>query len=177
MKKTSHYSWASHYPRRKGVKFGPHPTPLAIRFWDKVNKNGPIPVHKPTLGKCWVWTGALDTGGYGRLLGEGGRSGHPILAHYFLWTKKHGQVPKGKELDHLCRNRACVRDSHVEPVTRQINLLRGIGFVAKQAAQTSCIHGHPFTETNTYHWHGHRGCKTCRRRYSTESSRRHRAKN
>jgi len=35
------------------------------RFWSKVDKNGPIPQHKPELGPCWVWTGAKMERGYG----------------------------------------------------------------------------------------------------------------
>jgi len=30
-------------------------------------------------------------------------------------------------LDHLCRNRACVRPSHLEPVTQTENIRRGAG--------------------------------------------------
>jgi hypothetical protein len=150
-------------PRREGVHDGPLPRPLSVRFWAKVNKRGPIPKHRPRLGRCWVWTASTAGGGYGKILSEGGRSGRLIQAHHFLWIEKHGPIPQGKELDHLCRNRACIRDSHVEPVTRRVNVLRGIGFPAKQAAQTSCINGHLFNEENTYRWRGHRLCKTCRK--------------
>lgn len=34
------------------------------RFWAKVNKDGPIPIHRPDLGQCWVWTGE-SRHGYG----------------------------------------------------------------------------------------------------------------
>jgi hypothetical protein len=26
------------------------------RFWSKVDRNGPVPEHRPELGPCWVWT-------------------------------------------------------------------------------------------------------------------------
>lgn len=32
--------------------------PVTLRFWEKVNKDGPIPEHQPELGPCWEWTGA-----------------------------------------------------------------------------------------------------------------------
>ena len=163
--------------RRQGVKFGPHPIPLMARFWPKVNKNGPIPRHRPSLGRCWVWTASVAGGGYGKILGEGGQTAHLLQAHHVLWVANHGPIPTGKELDHLCRNRQCVRDSHVEPVTRRINLLRGETIIARQAAQTSCIHGHAITDENTYHHKGHRYCKTCRRKTCREFQRAYRAKN
>jgi hypothetical protein len=28
---------------------------LEERFWEKVDKNGPVPAHRPELGPCWVW--------------------------------------------------------------------------------------------------------------------------
>ena|ERR1700694_1946906 len=31
-----------------------------LRFWLKVNQNGPVPEHRPELGPCWVWTAALE---------------------------------------------------------------------------------------------------------------------
>src|SRR5690349_16006693 len=46
----------------------------SARFWDKVDKNGPIPLHRPELGACWLWTAHIATSGYGRL-GGGGRAG------------------------------------------------------------------------------------------------------
>lgn len=36
------------------------------RFWSKVDKDGPIPAHKPELGQCWVWTASKNNAGYGR---------------------------------------------------------------------------------------------------------------
>ena len=136
------------------------PVAPELRFWLKVNVNGPIPKDRPTLGPCWVWNGALSKG-YGRFLGTERRV---IQAHHFLWTKLHGEIPCGKELDHLCRSRACVRPSHLQAVTRQTNLLRGVGFPAIQAARVFCIHGHKLTGLNLYLHKGHRYCKTCRRR-------------
>lgn len=34
-------------------------------------------------------------------------------------------VPYGKELDHVCRVRACVNPAHLEPVTHIENVRRG----------------------------------------------------
>ena len=37
------------------------PSTLEERFWRKVDKNGPIPEHRPELGPCWVWTAGTNT--------------------------------------------------------------------------------------------------------------------
>lgn len=88
---------------------------IAERFWKKVNKDGPIPSYNPDLGPCWVWLCSLSNG-YGWFWSELQRG---IGAHKWSYEASCGAVPSGLELDHLCRVRACVRPSHLEPVTRQ----------------------------------------------------------
>src|SRR6478609_5365672 len=49
------------------------------RFWKKVDKNGPIPAHRPELGPCWIWTGWICSGtGYGGI--QAGHKGMLITA-------------------------------------------------------------------------------------------------
>ncbi len=92
------------------------------RFWEKVDKNGPIPLHRPELGACWVWTAEIVHNGYGRFMLR--RRAGRIKAHKWAYQKLVGPVPVGLELDHLCRNPPCVNPAHLEPVTRRENLLR-----------------------------------------------------
>ena len=47
-----------------------------------------------------------------------------VLAHRFAYEMLIGPIPEGLESDHLCRNRPCVRSTHIEPVTRSENLRR-----------------------------------------------------
>lgn len=133
--------------------------PVLIRFWEKVNKNGPTPIHAPQLGPCWLWIGAIGKGGYGNFWnGE-----HYVNAHLFAYTLAHGELA-GLEPDHLCRVRACVRESHMEAVTHRENLLRGDTIASRNSTKTECKHGHRYTPENTYlrpDGRG-RGCVTCR---------------
>lgn len=108
------------------------------RFWKRLDRTRD--------DGCWVWLGAKDTGGYGRLMVEG------RLMGVHQWAYRHfvGPVPPGLVLDHLCRNRACANPAHLEPVTRRENVLRGETRAAQEAAQTHCVNGHPFSPENTY---------------------------
>lgn len=95
---------------------------------------------------CWEWRGPMSPYGYGRV--RRGRK-MDVGAHRVLYELLIGPIPIGLDLDHLCRNRKCVRPDHLEPVTRGENNLRGNSPAAVEARMTHCINGHPFDETNT----------------------------
>lgn len=109
---------------------------------------------------CWQWTGGLSDG-YGTVYMNGANRRSHRAAYLILV----GPVPDGLDLDHLCRNRACCNPEHLEPVTRSVNSLRGIGpELARQRrrAITHCAQGHEFTEESV-NKKGYRGCRTCQR--------------
>lgn len=118
------------------------------RFWSKVNK---------TAG-CWEWTAGKNNG-YGVFFPT---KGNTRQAHRYSYEQLVGPIPEGLVIDHLCRNHSCVNPEHLEPVTNQVNLLRGIGFAATKSAQTHCVRGHEFTTENTYVWDNRRYCRKCR---------------
>ena len=91
---------------------------------------------------CWEWTASKSWNGYGRTQYLDGREGY---AHRISYEQLVGVIPPGLQLDHLCRNRACVRPDHLEPVTNLENHARGV------AARTHCKHGHEFTKENTWY--------------------------
>lgn len=67
--------------------------------------------------KCWVWTGFLKPEGYGHI----GVAGRTVLVHRLAWELERGVIPAGIEVDHRCRNRACVRVEHLQLVTHKLN--------------------------------------------------------
>jgi hypothetical protein len=112
-----------------------------------------------TSTDCWLWTGTIGTEGYGQMWTEKQRN-EP--AHRVCYEMFRGPVPVGLELDHLCRNRRCVRPDHLEAVSHQENTLRGIGPTAANARKNTCLRGHLYTQkTMRVTCRGLRVCKTC----------------
>lgn len=107
---------------------------------------------------CWLWIAAKNHYGYGVF----NLNQKVVLAHRFLFVLFKGDIPKGKELDHICRVRKCCNPNHLEPVTRQENLLRG----SLKTGQKKCKHGHPFRGKNlriyvTPNGKEYRRCRKC----------------
>lgn len=101
--------------------------PAFERFTEKVELNGPIPVHRPELGPCHVWEAGLSKTGYGKFR-EGGRGSKHWRAHRFIYQLVIGSLQSGNQLDHLCRNKACVNILHLEEVTARENMRRSMPF-------------------------------------------------
>jgi len=90
------------------------------RFWEKVSKRGPVPAHRPDLGRCWVWTAGINGGtGYGMF---GIRHGKMMDAHRFSYLLAHGSIPEKHDVHHVCLVRRCVRPAHLVATTRSQNL-------------------------------------------------------
>ena len=107
---------------------------------------------------CLIWQGACAKTGYGVAW-----DGHSARgAHRIVFERSVGAVPAGQVLDHLCRNRRCVNIAHLEPVTPQENVLRGLGPAALNALKTHCPFGHEYSDSNTMVVKKkYRGCKQC----------------
>ena len=108
---------------------------LPLRFWKKVRvlDNG-----------CWEWVGARSDG-YGQVW----NGTHQTYAHRWVYEALVAPIPSGLQTDHLCRNHSCVNPRHLEAVTGQTNVRRGVR-PSQMRAITHCRKGHPYSGDNLY---------------------------
>ena len=69
---------------------------------------------------CWIWQLSTDRDGYGQFVW----GGKYFSAHRYFYEERHGAIPEGLQIDHLCRVRNCVNPDHMEAVTFAENIRR-----------------------------------------------------
>lgn len=113
---------------------------------------------------CWEWRGRLSDKGYGWFWDSASK--RHVKAHRWSYESSVGAIPEGLEIDHLCRNRACVNPDHLEPVTHAENVRRA------QYLKTTCVAGHPLPAVES----GKRECSECARAWKRAYKARQKAK-
>jgi len=115
----------------------------------------------------WIWTANMLPNGYGQM---DKKYAHRLSHEFYI-----GPIPDGFVIDHLCRVRNCVNPQHLQAVTQKVNTSRGSASIAvklsnarRGAERTHCLHGHEFTEENTWtetkrNGNKMRRCKICRK--------------
>lgn len=138
----------------KGRRSNPRSATPEERFWAFVD------VQSST--ECWPWNGGTNRKGYGNFgLNRQGRKS--IAAHRYAYELAHGLIPNGKQVHHVCENKACQNPAHLTLLEPGEHSLIGNGFSGRNARKTHCKRGHPLTPENCYDYAGKRECKLCAR--------------
>jgi hypothetical protein len=114
----------------------------AIEMTDDIAAKLDERTMKNDADECWAWTGRTSTKGYAVL----SIKYTDWYAHRLSYTRHKGAIPEGMVIDHLCRNTECINPDHLEAVTDQTNVLRGVSPGAKATRNDACKHGHPRSE-------------------------------
>ena len=83
--------------------------PQDERFWARVQKTA----------TCWLWTGAIQSAGYGRFVTDEGRH---VLAHRFSYWLHHGEIDDNLFALHSCDTPRCVNPEHLRLGTAKDNM-------------------------------------------------------
>lgn len=113
---------AQHNDMRAGVTKG---RPRLYVRGHIAKNNGPDYVleDRSYATPCWIWQKCRTALDYGCKWDEKDRE--KVLAHRYYYAQRHGSIPKGMVLDHLCRIPACVNPEHLDLVTHKENIRRG----------------------------------------------------
>ena len=114
-------------------------------------------VQYDTNGGCWLWTGYVNSWGYGTVWSSAAKKVR--YAHRVSYEQKTGlTIPDGMDINHLCRVRCCVNPDHLEVLPRSEHMSRQLS-----ATKTHCVRGHPLSGENIYLYANRfRQCRACR---------------
>lgn len=91
-------------------------------------------------GGCHISTYSVASHGYAQVGWHANGTRHVTLCHRVVWNWFRGHIPDGMTIDHMCKNRRCVRLAHLRMISNLENARRTSG---RDWALGECINGHP----------------------------------
>ncbi len=77
------------------------PVPIATRLYSRCIMGG----------GCWIWTGGIGRGGYGRIYDNATKTTR--YAHVISWEETNGPVPAEQLILHSCDTPSCINPRHL----------------------------------------------------------------
>lgn len=91
-------------------------------------------------GGCHISTYSVASHGYAQIGWHEGGERIVTLAHRVVWIAQYGPIEEGMTVDHLCKNRRCVRLLHLRVIPNLENARRTSG---RDWPLGQCVNGHP----------------------------------
>lgn len=111
-----------------------------------------------TPSGCWEYAGPQVGHGYGRIT----VNRKSEYTHRMAYRGMVGEIPRGLQIDHLCRNTICANPWHMEVVTPAINRERQAAAIGRRSRCRADLH--VLDTANTYvSPRGLRVCRACAR--------------
>lgn len=143
---------------------------------------GPLSLTRSEEQKFWSLVKDRDSENHSRFQGHINKKGYGIFsvfrkgkwrrlrAHRVAYFIYHGRIDPELTIDHLCRERDCEDDLHLEEKSRGANVLATPYSLASiNLAKTHCDRGHPLSGANLrLGTKRKRVCKQCSRDYSRD---------
>ena len=76
--------------------------PFEDRFWSRI-------ARKDFDDDCWLWTGCLNSSGYGVIT----RNGKQLLVHRVSFVMHYRDLKEKEVIRHTCDNPPCVNPAHL----------------------------------------------------------------
>jgi hypothetical protein len=134
------------------------------------------------MSGCWLWIKGKSAG-YGKVWIKISGKAVQFMAHRLNYTVCVGVIPEELDLDHKCRNPACINPDHLEPVPHRENLMRGVRRGGEKFGRRDrCSKGHVYTSETSYlkirsdGRSPYRVCRICMRRWDREHKLRNKEK-
>lgn len=111
------------------------------------------------VDECHISTYSTGSHGYAQIGWQDKSGRFMTTAHRAAWVYARGQIPNGMTIDHICKNRRCIRVDHLRLLTNFENARRTSG---RDWPLGQCANGHPNDELVVVANSGKRVCRKCR---------------